>query len=80
MIKNLTKNEIKKEYERLTDWNEHGEAIKLICQYYKRNDLVEKMEHINALHLLYGNLTKPLGIMRDEIWEEVAESFYKDFN
>ena len=36
------------------------------------------MEHINALHELYGYLTKELYAMRTEIWESVSELFYKE--
>ena len=36
------------------------------------------MEHINALHELYGYLTDELYTMRAEIWESIRELFYKE--
>ena len=36
------------------------------------------MEHINALHDLYGYLTEELYAMRTEIWDSISELFYKE--
>ena len=53
----------------MEDWNRHGENIEMCCKYLKYDKLAKKMEHINALHDLYGYLIPELGKMRDEIWQ-----------
>ena len=66
-------------YDEMTDWNEHGEAIRLICEYFKQDKLIETMEHINALHDIYGHLPKALGDLRNEVWDEISPKYYKEF-
>ena len=67
------------EYERMEDDNEHGEAVMLLAKFFKREDLVAKLEHINALHDLYGNLRPELRSLRDEIDFELKPSFLEEF-
>lgn len=67
------------EYDALTDENQHGEALMLLCKYFKREDLVKKLEHINALHDLYGHLPKALGELRYEIENEIKPKFLVEF-
>ena len=62
----------------MEDWNRHGENIEMCCKYLKYDKLAKKMEHINALHDLYGHLTEELYAMRTEIWDSVSELFYKE--
>ena len=80
--KNVIKKGLKhtqKIYDEMTDWNEHGEAIRLICEYFKEDKLINVMEHINALHDLYGHLPKALGDLRNEVWEEISLKYYEHF-
>ena len=67
------------EYNRLTNENEHGEALKLVCKYFNRPLDVTKLDHINALHELYGSLRPELKTMRDEIYEGIRKKFYTEF-
>lgn len=69
--------EFLKAYEEMEEWNRHGENIEMCCKYLKYDNLAKKMKHINALHELYGHLTPELGKMRDEIWQEIRDDFYK---
>ena len=73
------KEAVKEKYDSLTDWNNHGDAIRLICEYFKADKLISIMEHINALHDLYGHLPKALGDLRNEVWEEISPKYYKHF-
>lgn len=73
------KEETLKKYEDLTEWNAHGEAIRLMCEYFKEEKLINIMEHINALHDIYGHLPRPLGQLRDEVLEEIRPKYYKHF-
>ena len=69
--------EFLKAFEEMEDWNRHGENIEMCCKYLKYDKLAKKMEHINALHDLYGYLIPELGKMRAEIWQEISDDFYK---
>lgn len=73
------KKAVKVKYDELTDWNAHGEAIRLLCEYFGRDLDIKKMEHINTLHTLYGELTPELAKMRDEIWSNISNLYYKEF-
>ena len=70
---------MKQKYDDLTEWNAHGDAIQLICEYYNNKKAVAIMEHINALHDIYGHLPIALWKLRNDVWEEVSKQFYKDF-
>lgn len=73
------KEAVKKEYDELTDWNCHGDALQLLCEYFKQYNLVEIMKHINALHDLYGHLPIQLYELREEVWDKIRERYYKEF-
>ena len=49
----------------------------MCCKYLKYDNLAEKMKHINALHNFYGYLSPEIGYLRNEIWQEIREDFYK---
>lgn len=69
--------EFLKAYDNIVEYNDHGQCIEMCCKYLKYDNLSEKMNNINALHDLYGFLTPELGKMRDEIWQEIRDDFYK---
>ena len=73
----MNRQEFFKQYEENENWNNHGENVLLCCKYFNRPLDVKKMEHINALHDLYGYLIPELGKMRAEIWQEISDDFYK---
>lgn len=73
------KEAVKEKYNSLTEWNNHGDAIRLICEYYDNKKAVAIMEHINALHEIYGHLSRALGELREQAWDMVREQYYKDF-
>ena len=74
----MNRQEFLKQYEENENRNDHGNNILLCCKYFSRPLDVKKMEHINALHELYGYLTDELYTMRAEIWESIRELFYKE--
>ena len=76
----MNRQEFFKKYKENEEWNNHGENVLLCCKYFNRPLDVKKMEHINALHDLYGHLTEELYAMRTEIWDSVSELFYKEKN
>lgn len=67
----------KAKYDCLTCWNNHGDAIRLICEYFKEDKLVKAMEHINALHDLYGYLPSSLWELREDIWKVVSPKWHE---
>jgi len=73
----MNSTELIKEFEKLQDENEHGKAIQLVCGFLFRPLDVRKMEHINALQELYGELTPELLKLRADIWDSVKKQFYK---
>ena len=74
----MNRQEFFKQYEENEEWNNHGKNVLLCCKYFNRPFDVKKMEHINALHELYGYLTEELYAMRAEIWRGVSDLFYKE--
>ena len=75
--------ELVEKFNNLEDNNEHGKAILLVCEFLHRRLDAKKMEHINALQELYGELTPELNKLRTDIWESVKDNFYaikKDVN
>ena len=86
LVEEFTKFELDKDkqafldkYEMLTDENRHGEAIEALCNYFKEDELAEKMTHINALHFLYGSLRPELRALRDEIDIALTPRFLVEF-
>ena len=73
------KKAVKKEYDMLTNENFHGDAIRLICEYYDNKKAIEIMEHVNVLHDIFGHLPRALGEVREMAWDMVKDKFYQDF-
>lgn len=72
----MNKTEFLKEFEILSNENQHDRAIKLACEYFEHKKATKIMEHINVLHILYGFLTPALAQMRDDIWDGVSGKYY----
>lgn len=69
--------ELVEKFNELENDNKHGKAILLVCEFLHRRLEVKKMEHINALQELYGELTPELNKLRTDIWESVKDNFYE---
>ena len=69
--------ELVEKFNELENDNEHSKAILLVCEFLHRRLEAKKMEHINALQELYGELTPELNKLRTDIWESVKDNFYE---
>ncbi len=76
----MNKEEFIKEYNELTEDNLHGEAVELACNFLNYPLLAEKMKHINALHELYGSLTKPIEQLRTDVEKDIRIELHMILN
>ena len=64
---------LKKQYDELTDQNQHGEAALVLAQTLGTSDDVELIKAINARHMKRGSISRGEQMLRDEI----ANSLYR---
>ena len=64
---------LRKQYDELTDQNQHGQAALVLAQTLGTSDDVEIIKAINARHMKRGSISKCEQILRDEI----ANSLYR---
>ena len=64
---------LKKQYDELTDKNQHGEAALALAQTLGTSDDVELIKAINARHMKRGSISRGEQMLRDEI----ANSLYR---
>ena len=63
-----------------TEYNDHSGALLLASELLDKlqksgkTNRTKKLEHIKELHLLYGELTEPLSVMREDLRPWVRNS------
>lgn len=71
-------NKLCKRVEKLTDWNQHTEARKVICKRLGYLDLCNQLDIIDAFHNKIGYLTEDLSNERLSITKAMFMRVYSD--
>ena len=68
--------------EKMTDYNDHTGALILIAKLVGDKKQVETLEHISALHKIYGSMVQPLitlrNYSRDQLYKAASKVRYDD--
>ena len=65
--------------ERLTDWNNHGEASMTVAKAFGYNDLADKYKAINKEHERVGSLTPDLYQQRNAVDSDLRKRVERDY-